>query len=71
MALAPRSSVPDFALALVLSMALVLRSSVPIRFHSFRSEALIQFSSGLAELLKELLVPWVVICLEAGTVEEE
>jgi hypothetical protein len=41
-----------------------------IRRRSARSEILVQSSSGLAELLKALLVPWVVVmCLEAGAVE--
>jgi hypothetical protein len=40
-----------------------------IRLRSARSEILVQSSSGFAELLKALLVPWVVICLEAVAVE--
>jgi hypothetical protein len=40
-----------------------------IRLRSARSEILVQSSSGFAELLKALLVSWVVMCLEAAAVE--
>lgn len=38
---------------------------------SAKSEILVQSSSGFAELLKALLVPWPVICLVAVAVEYE
>jgi hypothetical protein len=36
---------------------------------SARSEILVQSSSGFAELLKALLVPWVEMCLDVVAVE--